>query len=177
MTLILETVAAPEPLEKPMMQAIRQFDSRATLYDMTTLEQYMADAMTTDRLMSTAATMLGLFSIALMAAGLFAALHYSVAQRTRELGLRVALGATPRGIRLLVLGEALRLSAWGVPAGVALLIALNRGTRSALLAVSALDPLVFVGALTVVLAIVVVASVLPARRATRIEPMEALRAE
>jgi putative ABC transport system permease protein len=177
LTLLLETAVPPAGLERPMTQAIKQFDSRSLLYGMTTLDRYMENALASDRLMSATAMALGLFSIALMAAGLFAALHYAIAQRTRELGLRVALGATPQGIRRLVIGESLRLVVWGVPVGLALLATLVRFARSTLVGVSPFDPLVYLGGTVAVVGIVLLASVQPARRATRIEPMDALRSE
>ena len=127
--------------------------------------------------MTTTASALGLFSIGLMAAGLFGVLQYAVAQRTRELGLRVALGATPRTIHRLVLGEALRIVTWGIPIGLALLAALAWLARSIVLGVSVLNPTLYAGSALAVLAITVCSAWLPARRATRIEPMDALRSE
>jgi ABC-type antimicrobial peptide transport system permease subunit len=147
------------------------------VYDVKTLEAHMDDALANDRLMSRTAMALGLFSIGLMAAGLFGALHYAVAQRTRELGLRLALGASPRGIRRLVLGSALQIMAWGLPVGLVLLGALVSLARSVVVGVSPGDPRLYVGATMLVLGIVIAAAWLPARRATRIEPMEALRGE
>lgn len=177
LTLILSTVNPPATLARAMNDEIRRFDADALLYDMTTLEQFMSEALASDRLMSTTATALGIFSIGLMAAGLFGALHYAVAQRTRELGLRLALGATLNGIRRLILGEALRIAIWGLPIGVALLAALAWVARSAIVGVSPANPALYAAGSLVVLAIVIGAAWLPARRATRIEPMEALRSD
>jgi predicted permease len=177
LTLMLETASEPAGLARALTQEIHAFDSRAMVYDVKTLESHMDDALANDRLMSRAAMALGLFSIALMAAGLFGALHYSVAQRTRELGLRLALGASPRGIRRLVLGAALRIMAWGLPVGLLLLGAMVSVARSVVVGVSPGDPRLYLGASMLVLGIVIAAAWLPARRATRIEPMEALRGE
>lgn len=177
LTLLLETVSAPSGLARAMTLEIRRLDSQALLTDMTTLKEHMNAARAPDRLMSRAAMALGLFSIALMAAGLFGALHCAVAQRTRELGLRMALGATPRGIRRLVLGEALRIAGWGIPAGLCLLAWLVYTARSAVLGVSPADPRLYGGGTITVLAIVVAAAWMPAARAARTEPMEALRGE
>jgi putative ABC transport system permease protein len=176
-TLILETAKEPSALARAMSKEIKQFDSRATLYDLKTLRQHMDAALSGDRLMTTTASALGLFSIGLMAAGLFGVLQYAVAQRTRELGLRVALGATPRTIHRLVLGEALRIVTWGIPIGLALLAALAWLARSIVLGVSVLNPTLYAGSALAVLAITVCSAWLPARRATRIEPMDALRSE
>jgi len=143
----------------------------------TTLEEFMNGALASDRLLSQTATALGLFSIVLMAAGLFGALHYAVTQRTRELGLRMALGASPEGIRRLMLGHALKVAVWGLPVGLGLLAELAWLARATVLGVRPSDPWVYAGAAVVVSAIVLAAAWLPARRATRVDPMEALRAE
>ncbi len=177
LTLLVETATAPSGLARAIMADIRKFDPRAMLYGLQTLEEHMDSALASDRLMSRTATSLGLFSIALMAAGLFGALHYAVAQRTRELGLRVALGASAQSIRRLVLGQALRIAAWGIPVGLALLAALGWSARVVVIGVSPADPRIYLGGAVAVVAIVVAAAWLPARRATRIEPMEALRGE
>jgi predicted permease len=176
-TLLLETAGEPAALARAMNSEIRKFDSHATLYGMTTLRQHMDVALSGDRLMTTTASVLGLFSIGLMAAGLFGVLQYAVARRTRELGLRVALGATPRSIQRLVLSAALRIVAWGIPIGLGLLAALAWLARSAILGVSPLNPLLYITSALAVFAITVCAAWLPARRATRIEPMDALRSE
>jgi len=177
LTLMLETAGEPAGLARGMTQEIRRFDSRAMVYDVKTLETHMDEALASDRLMSRTASALGLFSIGLMAAGLFGALHYAVAQRTRELGLRVALGATPDGIRRLVLGTALRIAGCGIPVGLGLLGVIVSLAHSVVLGVSPKDPRVYLGAMMLVLGIVMAAAWMPARRATRIEPMEALRGE
>ena len=176
-TLLLETAQDPAALARAMNREVRQFDPRALLYGMTTLRRHMDAALSRDRLMTTSASVLGLFSIGLMAAGLFGVLQYAVARRTRELGLRVALGATPRAIERLILRAALDIVVWGIPIGVGLLAALAWLVRSVLLGVSALNPWWYVASAAAVFAITVCAAWLPARRATRIEPMEALRSE
>ncbi len=177
LTLLVETAGKPAGLARAVTQEVRQFDSRATLYNVTTLDEFMNGALSSDRLLSQTATALGLFSILLMAAGLFGALHYAVTQRTRELGLRMALGASPEGIRRLVLGHAVKVAVWGVPVGLGLLAELAWLARATVLGVRPSNPWVYGDAAAVVAAIVVAAAWLPARRATRVDPMEALRAE
>ena len=177
LTLVVETVTAPIGLIRTVNDEVRRFDPKALLYGMTTMEDYMNAATTSDRLLVAMATTLGFFTAALMAAGLFGALHYSVARRTRELGLRVALGATPGRIRRLVLGDALRLALWGVPAGLLLLVALGSLARAVVVGVSIMDARVWCIGAAVVVLIVLLAAWLPARRAMLLEPMEALRAD
>jgi len=115
--------------------------------------------------------------VILTAAGLFGVLLYGVNRRTREFGLRVALGARPRQLERLVLGESLRMAAIGVPIGLAGLAAGARVAGSMLLGVTALDPLAYVLSAVAVVGLALAAAWIPARRATRVDPMEALRAE
>jgi len=104
-------------------------------------------------------------------------LLYAVNRRTREFGLRMALGARPRQIERLVMGESLRMAAIGVPIGLAALAAAAQLAGSMLLGVTPLDPLAYVLSAVAVVGLAVAAAWLPARRATRVDPMEALRAE
>jgi ABC-type antimicrobial peptide transport system permease subunit len=108
---------------------------------------------------------------------LFGVLQYSVARRTRELGVRMAMGARPVEIQRLILGESLRMAAWGIPFGLGLLAVAAYYARSVVLGVSPLDPRIYVLSVVAVLAITMVAAWLPARRATRVDPMAALRSE
>ena len=115
--------------------------------------------------------------VLLNAAGLFGVMQYSVARRTRELGLRMALGARPGEIQRLVLGESLRMAAWGMPFGLGLLALASWYARSLVLGISPLDPRIYVLSAAAVLALTLLAGWLPARRATRVDPMAALRSE
>jgi putative ABC transport system permease protein len=109
--------------------------------------------------------------------GIYGVLAYSVAQRRREIGIRMALGARAADVRALVVGQAVALGAIGVAAGVAAAIGLTRVLASLLFGVSASDPLTFAGVCMVLLIVVGAAAYLPARRATRVDPLVALRAD
>jgi predicted permease len=175
-TVMIETVTDPAALTRPMNRVVKQFDPGATLYGTVTLQQHMDFALSGDRLMATTASTLGLLSIVLMAAGLFGVLQYAVIQRSRELGLRVALGATPRNLERMMLGEALRIAAVGIPIGLGLLAVLAWSAQSAVLGVGPLEPALYILSAVAVFTITLLSAWLPARRATRVEPMEALRA-
>ena len=177
LTIVLETAKRPASLTRAMIEEIRRFDPKAILYGQTTMEKYIDVALTPDRLMSAAANTLGVFSLVLMAAGLFGALHYTVSRRTRELGLRVALGAMPGQIRGLVLGEALRMGCWGVVVGFGVLATVATLVRALVVGISIADVRLYLGGATIVLAVVLTAAWLPARRAMRLQPMDALRAD
>jgi predicted permease len=176
-TLLVETSGAPLALDRAAHAAIRGFDPKARVYESTTLQKTLDNALSVDRFIATACSALGASVVLLTTAGLFGVLLYAVNRRTRELGLRVALGARPGQIERLVLGESLRLAAIGVPIGLAGLAATARYARSMLLGVTPLDPLAYGLSAAAAVALALAAAWLPARRATRIDPMEALRSE
>jgi ABC-type antimicrobial peptide transport system permease subunit len=130
-----------------------------------------------DRFIATTSSALGASVVLLTAAGLFGVLLYAVNRRVREFGLRVALGARPRQIERLVMGESLRMAAIGVPIGLAGLAAAARLAGSMLLGVTPLDPVAYALSAVAAVALALTAAWLPARRATRVDPMQALRAE
>jgi len=109
--------------------------------------------------------------------GLYGVLSYVVSQRTQEMGIRIALGAGRREIVELVMGQALRITGWGVVLGVAGALAMGRAIASLLYGVTPHDPLVLFLVIVILAAVAAVASYLPARRATRVDPMVALRYE
>ncbi len=123
-------------------------------------------------------TLLGSFAgtaLALVVVGIYGMIAYGVAQRTKELGIRRALGARPRDILWLVAGQGLGLALTGVAIGVAGAVALTRVMKSLLFEVSATDPATFIGIGALLVVVALTASLIPARRATRIDPMVALR--
>jgi predicted permease len=176
-TLMIETAGEPAALERAARQEMKRYDSRVTIFTAGTLRQQLDQALARDTLMASIASGLGIFGILLTAAGLFGVLQYSVARRTRELGLRMAMGARPGAIQRLILGESLRMAAWGIPLGLGLLALAGRYARSLVLGVSPLDPRIFLASAAAVLALTMLAAWLPARRATRVDPMAALRSE
>jgi putative ABC transport system permease protein len=121
--------------------------------------------------------LLGGLALALATVGVYGVVAYSVAQRTHEIGVRMAVGAQPGDVVRMVVQEGGRLAVIGVVAGLALAAAAARLIRGLLFDVSAADPATFVAAPIVLLAIAIVASYIPARRATRIDPIIALRGE
>jgi predicted permease len=176
-TLMIETAGEPAALERAVRQELKRYDSRISIYTAETLRQQLDQALSEDTILASLASGLGAFGILLTAAGLFGVLQYSVNRRTRELGVRMAMGARPAEIQRLILGESLRLAAWGIPIGMALLAAAVWYARSLVLGVSPLDPRIYGLSAAAVFALTLLAAWLPARRATRVDPMAALRSE
>jgi predicted permease len=176
-TLMLETSGDPLALDHAARAEIRRFDPESRVYQSTTLRKTLDADLAEDRFIATASSALGLSVVLMTAAGLFGVLLYAVNLRTRELGLRVALGAGPRQIERLVMGDSLRLAAVGVPVGLAGLAAAAQGARSLLLGVTPLNPVSYGFSAAAAVALALAAAWLPARRATRVDPMEALRSE
>src|SRR4029077_1019453 len=119
----------------------------------------------------------GTMALLLGAVGLYGVIAYSDSQRTREIGLRIALGAQPNDVMRLILGEGMLLSLIGLAIGLAGSLALTRFLSSLLFGVTATDPLTFAGVAVLVYVVVLAACYIPARRATRVDPIVALRYE
>jgi hypothetical protein len=176
-TLMVETAGEPLMLARAVRDELRRYDPRVEVYSTQTLKRQMDEALSQDRMMASAAGALSVFGIVLTAAGLFGVLLYAVNRRTRELGLRLALGARPVAIQRMVMTESLHMAAWGIPAGLVMLAGSGWYIRSWLLGITSGDPLIYASSAAGVLVLTVLAVWIPAVRATRVDPMTALRSE
>jgi putative ABC transport system permease protein len=177
MALLLRTNSDPSVLTDAVRQQVLSIDSDQPVYDVETLQEAAAEALGPVRL---AVVLLGGFgSMALLIAsvGLYAVLAYSVAQRTQEIGIRMALGARPMEILRLVVRQGLTWAGSGLGLGILVAIGLTRLMSSLLYGVSANDAKTFVAVAAVLVTVALIASIVPAIRAAKVDPMVALRYE
>jgi len=158
-------------------QAARDLDAKIPIFNLRTLEHQIDQSLLNDRLTATLSTAFGVLATMLAVIGLYGVMAYTVARRTREIGVRMALGAVPGDVVWLVMREVLMLVGSGIVLGVAAASALGRLIASQLYGVTANDPLTIMGAAGLLLAVALLAGYLPARRATRVNPVLALRYE
>jgi predicted permease len=156
---------------------VARLDPNLPVENLRTLQMQFEENTFADRVISTLATAFAVLATLLAAVGLYGVLAYSVAQRTREIGLRVALGAEPRRVRGLVLRQTAWMTLIGGAIGLAGALLLGRLAESMLFEVTGHDPVVLIGAIGLLALIALGAGVIPAQRAARVDPMVALRAE
>jgi putative ABC transport system permease protein len=177
MTLVARTTLDPERFASDLRRTIRDLDSDQAIYDMSTMEQAMARWVFLPRFSMTLLTAFASAALALAAVGIYGVIAYSVSQRSKEMGLRMALGAGRQDLLGLVVGGSLRFVVPGMALGLLLSAALARLLSGQLFGVSPFDPAVYLGVAVVLGTTALAASYLPARRAARVDPIEALRVE
>jgi len=180
LTLVLRSAGDPDALAKPVRAAFRDLDPNLPLYGERTMEDLIGAsplALLPMRMGVTLTAAQGIIGLALAMMGLFAVVSFGVAQRTREIGIRMALGADAAKVVRFVVREGIRLTAVGLAAGFVLALGLSFGLSHLLYGLNTIDPLVFGGVTVLLLAIALLACWLPARRATQVDPVIALRAE
>jgi len=176
-TLVIRTASNPTDAAAAVRQAVRQVDSDQPVIQMRTMQDVVSESIWRQHV---SASMLGLFAaiaLALSAVGIYGVLSYSVSRRTHEIGIRSALGATRRDILRMVVGEGLLLTLMGVGVGVAVALGLTRLLTGLLYGVRPRDPLTFVALALLLIIVALLAVYVPARQATSVDPMVALRHE
>ncbi len=174
---VLRTAAEPRSLGAAAVTEVRAADPDIPAFDVRSLEQVIAD--NASGVESSARMMLifGFVALTLAAAGIFAVMAYTVGQRTHEIGVRMALGAQRFDVLQLVVSSAVKMGAVGLAIGLAISAVMARALSSALFGVVQIDLLVFGGLTAVLIAVATIAAYIPARWATKVEPMQALRYE
>jgi putative ABC transport system permease protein len=174
---VVRTTAAPETVAESFRAMVARLDPQQAAEEMKTLDEYVARSVATPRFTAFVISAFAVFALLLAGLGLFSVMAYSVAQRQREIGIRMALGAQPTDVRSMVVWQAVRIGAVGIAIGLAGAFAVGRVLSSLLFGVGPNDPLTFVGVSATLVGVLLVAAYLPARRATRVDPITALRTE
>jgi putative ABC transport system permease protein len=176
-TLVARAGSDPSGLPAALRAALRSVDGEQALFQIRPLSEVISDSLGQPRFNSLLMVIFAALAGALAAVGVYGVMAYSVAQRRQEIGIRLALGARPRNVLTMILGQGMRLGAAGVAAGLVAAFALTRVAVTLLHGVSPTDPFTFSTISLMLLAVAFLASYLPARRATRLDPCVALRHE
>ena len=177
MTLVVRSSGDPTALAAAVRQEVSAVDKDQPLSEIATMEQIFSKAVAPQRFNLMLVSLFAALALALSTVGVYGVIAYSVTQRAQEMGVRLALGANSRDILRLIIGQAMRVSLLGVALGLVGAVALTRVMSSLLFEVSATDPVVFVGLAVLLIVVTLVASYIPARRATKVDPLVALRYE
>ena len=175
MSLIVRTESNPQALANSLMRLVHQIDPNQPVTRIRTMEDHIADSVSEPRFRTVLFTLFAGIALALAGIGIFSVMAYTVTQRTREIGVRVAMGASRNQIFGLTLGYTLRLTAIGIVIGMAAAFVFTRYVAGFLFQVPSYDLLTLGGAAIVIILVAIAASYLPARRATGIDPAKALR--
>jgi predicted permease len=177
LTLVVRTGGDPQSALPAIRREFQRLDAALPVYNVKTLVEHMAFPLFPARVAATLLGSFGLLALLLAAIGIFGVMSYAVTQRTREIGIRMALGAPARGIFALVVGQGVKLTALGLGIGLASAFAGTRLMSSLLYGVSALDVVTFVGVSLLLALVALLACYFPARRAMKVDPLVALRYE
>jgi ABC-type antimicrobial peptide transport system permease subunit len=173
----IRTAVPPESLVNAVRREVLAIDRDEPLIDIYTMDQRLDNSLRDRRVETFLVGAFALLALCLATAGVYGVMSYSVSQSTREIGVRMAVGATPAGVTAQVLKRALWLSLCGVAGGVLTTLYLTRFLTGFLYGVGAKDPLTFAAGAVFLVLVALVASYLPARRAAHVDPIEALRTE
>jgi putative ABC transport system permease protein len=176
LTVVIRTVSDPETLTGAVRRAVRDLEPSAPVSSVVTMEEVVSRVLARSRLSMALLGFFGLAALVLAAGGIYGIMSYAVAIRAQEIGVRVALGARPRSILRLVISEGILIAASGAIAGLLASLAATRLMTSMLFGVGPADVPTFAGMTLVLMAVTVAACVIPARRAMRADPIQALRA-
>jgi putative ABC transport system permease protein len=176
-TYVVRTASDPAGLAAQVRREVAAMDADVPVASVATLESYVTNAMAQTRFMLALTGVFAALALVLAALGLYGVISYSARQRTREIGVRVAFGASDRDVVLLVLRQGLVVSAVGIVIGLGASFVLTRVVESLLVGVSSTDPLTFAGVPALLLTVAAVATWIPARKAARVDPVDALRDE
>ena len=176
-TLVARTAGDPRAAVPELRREMQTLDPQLPLFDVKTLAEHMSIPLFPARMAAAALGSFGLLALALAAIGIYGVMSYVVVGRTREIGVRMALGARPSDVLRLIVGQGMALALVGLGVGLVFAFALAQLLRGLLYGVSAADPATFAGISLLLALVALAACYLPARRATRVDPLDALRHE
>jgi predicted permease len=177
MTVYVRTVGEPNQLMASLRAKVREMDANLPIYAMRTMDEQISNSLSTERMIASLSTVFGFLATVLAIIGLYGVMSYSVAQRTREIGIRMALGAGQENVVWMVMREVLRLVGIGVALGVPAALGLIHVVQSQLFGLTAHDPYTLAFATFGLVLVACIAGYVPAMRASRLDPMRALRYE
>ena len=177
MVLVIHTSGPPRAFVGAIRQQIRELDPELAAFQISTMEELVGDSLATRRLALALVGSFAMLALVLGAIGLYGVISHWVSQHTHEMAIRIALGARPRQVQHFVMGLGLRLTALGAVGGAGLALAFSRSLSAHVFEVPAADPLTLVVAVAILTGSAVLATYLPARRATRVDPVDSLRAQ
>ena len=177
MALAVRTTMDTQAVVKAVKQAVWSIDPGQPVFQIRSMDDYLSLAATAPRISTVLLTVFAGISMLLAALGIHGVVSYGVAERTREFGIRMALGSTPRQVEALVIRGGIKTALIGLAAGMAGAAVLASALRTLLFGVAPLDPGVIAGVAALLLTVALIANYVPARRATRIDPMQALHHE
>jgi ABC-type antimicrobial peptide transport system permease subunit len=177
MMLHVATSVEPLSLINQIRGEVKALDADLPLTDVKTMQEHMRLPLAPAKLLAAVSSSFGVLALLLAAMGLYGVMSYVVGSRTREMGIRIALGAQTSGVLRLVIGQGLRLAFTGIALGVVAAVAFTRVLASVLYGVGPTDVATFIGVVLLLIAVALLASYMPARRATKVDPLVALRSE
>jgi ABC-type antimicrobial peptide transport system permease subunit len=173
--IVLRTTGDPAQMAETVRAEARRIDKSLPLYDIRTMDTLRAEAVSTRRFILSVVGAFGLLALGLAAIGVYGVMSLIVSERTREVGVRLALGAQPAELLSMIVGHAAKLAGIGVAIGVVAALSLAPLLDSQLYGVEASDPATFIAVPLALLAVAALAALVPARKAMRIDPLAALR--
>jgi ABC-type antimicrobial peptide transport system permease subunit len=176
-TAVVRSSLADEQVARLARAAVHDIDPQLPVFDIKSMPERISASLTPRRLAMYVLLGFAVLSLALSVLGIYGVISYSTAQRTQEIGIRMALGASARDVTRMVLGGAMTLAAIGVAAGAVLFLAAGRIVASLLYGIGPRDPLTIGAGVSVLAAVALLASYVPARRAARVSPLVSLRSE
>ena len=177
LTLILRTAGSPAELTAALRAVVQDLDRNLPVFDVKTMTEHIGQALSQERLIATLLGIFGSVALLLSTVGIYGLMSYAVSQRRREIGVRMALGARSQDILTLIVSRGLMLASIGIAIGLAVAIALTRVASGLLFGISATDPMTFAVVSLILAGVALGACFVPARRATKVDPMVALRYE